>query len=347
MSNKSDIVENNLKSTKPSLKKVDDKKLNFTISSVEIKDFPKIEIKLKSDKKSSELSKDDIKLYDENENINDFEVVKNGDNISIIYIFPIFDSNSLTRNIKIENVNEENDVLSATYTKPNQSQALLNITQVDSNDYPNIKLYFTVKDINNNIIKNLNVTNINLYEDNNVSLGREISNLEYLENNESISINLVMDTSGSMSDNIKECKNIAIDFLNNMDLSSGDRVEFIEFNDIAKINNYFTSNKQSLINSINSISTDGGTALYDSLIMALNQTNLEEGAKCVIAFTDGLDNSSLNREQDVINLSQNLDIPIYIIGLGQDLGNSLSNICNSTGGKLITISNISELKEIY
>lgn len=74
MSNKSDVVENDLKSTKPSVKKVDDKKLNFTISIVEIKDFPKIEIKLKSDKKSSELSKDDIKLYDENENINDFEI---------------------------------------------------------------------------------------------------------------------------------------------------------------------------------------------------------------------------------------------------------------------------------
>ena len=44
--------------------------------------------------------------------------------------------------------------------------------------------------------------------------------------------------------------------------------------------------------------------LYDSLVMGLNQTNLQGGAKCVIAFTDGKNNNSASTSNDVINLSK-------------------------------------------
>ena len=56
----------------------------------------------------------------------------------------------------------------------------------------------------------------------------------------------------------------------------------------------------------------GGTKLYDTLIEAVLRVYGQSGAKCVIAFTDGLDNRSVSSPDEVIRVAQNCGIPIFI-----------------------------------
>lgn len=324
-------------------------KLNAKISNISTEDYPQISIKVEKIKNRSCFSKENIKLYDNDKIIDEFNVEESNNGWIVKYDIPERQKERMTRNIKIENQKDNEDIITSSYEKNEQRDIKLNVTQVDSNNYPEISVYFTAEDINENLIEGLKKSNIKLLEkENEATVNKEITDLQFVENNQAVSINMVMDTSDSMRTMINNCKGTAINFLNNINFDSGDRAEFIEFNDYPKINNYFTSNKQSLINSISSINVNGATALNDSLIMSLNQTNLQGGAKCVIAFTDGLDNRSYSTSRDVINLSKKLGIPIYIIGFGNEIeANTLKEIANSTEGEFINISNIGELEKIY
>ena len=324
-------------------------KLNVQVSDISTENYPEVSIKVDKLKNRSCFSKDNIKLYDNDKIIDKFNVEESDNGWIIKYDIPERKKEGMTRSVKIENKKDSKDIVTSSYEKKEQKDIKLNVTQVDSNNYPEISVYFTAEDLNENLIENLRKGNINLTEEENgTQVNKEISDLQFVEKDQPVSIDMVIDTSATMDSMIDKCKSTAISFLNNINLDSGDKVEFIEFDDQPKINNYFTSNKQSLINSISSIKAAGATALYDSLITALYETNRQDGAKCVIAFTDGLDNRSTSKSGDVISLSRKLGIPIYIIGFGNSIEiNTLKDISNSTDGEFINIYDIGQLENIY
>ena len=96
----------------------------------------------------------------------------------------------------------------------------------------------------------------------------------------------------------------------------------------------FTSSATLLNSAIDAVSPTGETALYDALYWALQRTNLKSGSRVVIAFTDGEENSSHYSLNDVITLSQQTGIPVYIVGVGGDVNRSslqsLASSCNGT-----------------
>jgi hypothetical protein len=157
-----------------------------------------------------------------------------------------------------------------------------------------------------------------------------------------------MDASGSMSDSNKmtQAKNAAKTLVNQMDLSKGDQVEIISFDDYVYLDQEFTNNKSLLENAISNISVGGMTALYDALYSGLYQTYYEDGAKCVIGFTDGMENSSSYTYDDVVYMSKNTGIPVYIIGIGSDYDTSwLQNLANDCSGEYFS-ANASNLEQV-
>ena len=324
-------------------------KLDAEVLEISTESYPEISIVINKLSNKSSFSDKNINLYDNDIIIDNFKVEEINNTLTITYEIPERSKSEMLRNIKIENKSNSEDLIVSSYKKEEQKDINLNITQVDSNNFPEISVYFTAEDENQNIVEVLNESNITFSENEGQSLvTKKISEVKFIEKDQAISINMVIDTSGSMDTKISSVKTSAVNFLNNIDFDAGDKVEFIEFNDTSKINNYFTSNKQSLVNSVNSIRTNGQTALYDTLITALYETNLQDGAKCIIAFTDGLDNKSIKTSSEVINLSNQLGIPIYIIGLGEDIGiDSLKDISNKTDGEFININDIYELEKIY
>ena len=78
------------------------------------------------------------------------------------------------------------------------------------------------------------------------------------------------------------------------------------------------------------------------------QTAAQDGAKCVIAFTDGKDNISKCTPGIVAERAQRYNVPIYIIGVGNDLSTSdLQSIAGASGGFYRNVGQISSMSDIY
>ncbi|MFD3157995.1 VWA domain-containing protein [Haloimpatiens sp. FM7330] len=244
----------------------------------------------------------------------------------------------------------ENKPKKQTKVTKTKRKAKIDISQVNTDNFPLIKVYFDVVDDEGVKINNLNGKCFKLIEKfGNKSNNNLIADLNLLTKKESLNLNLVMDISGSMSGGkIEQAQSSANNFLDIVNYNAGDKIEIISFDDAINIEQPFTNDKKCLKNAINNLSINGATAFYDSLYTALVETNKQFGHKCVIAFTDGIDNQSYYSENDIVNLSKQLSIPIYIIGIGDDVETqNLKNLALQTGGDYKSISDINSIEKIY
>ena len=128
----------------------------------------------------------------------------------------------------------------------------------------------------------------------------------------------------------------------------GDKAALITFDNLVTLNVDFTDNKNILTNEVSSLYVGNSTALYDALYVAVCNASRADGAKCVIAFTDGYDNVSTTTKEEVVQAARAYGVPVYLIGIGYGIDEgSLRTVCNSTGGYYWNISNGSEMQEIY
>lgn len=228
----------------------------------------------------------------------------------------------------------------------------LSIQQKDVSAYPTVKLYFSVEDEDGNAVENLKKNVFFLSQkdaENGEYLKHKIVNATQLNENESLNVNLVADISGSMSGNMDATKEVMNAFLDTVQFDVGDKVGLMAFDDISYRLSDFTDSKSSLSSAINGMVENGTTKLYDTLIEAVQTVLPQNGAKCVIAFTDGYDNRSASDVQDVIDYANRYQIPIFIIGIGDDVETGiLREIAESTGGFYKSVDYVdSSFEDIY
>ncbi len=235
--------------------------------------------------------------------------------------------------------------------------AYMNIRQVDNTNFPNMTFYATIFDEEGKIVEEVDVTDFVVQE---IDINGTVTEIALQDvykviasADDHININLVLDASGSMdsSSKMQQARTAANSFIDKVDLSGGDRVEIISFDDYVYLEQEFTSDKNTLNTAINNIDTAGATALYDALYAGVFQTYYEEGAKCVIGFTDGQENASSYSFEDVVGLSQSTGIPVYIIGIGDEYDvATLQNLAAQCGGEYYSAGTVDLavlLEEIY
>lgn len=227
----------------------------------------------------------------------------------------------------------------------------VSVRQYDVSEYPNVKLYVDVSDQNGNFVDGLAANAFFVNEGRSVdgALKRaNLSNAAKLNQNEGISIGLVADVSGSMDSYMDETQNAMISFINSVQFDKGDEIEIVEFNDQAYICQSFTSDVYSVIDSIHAMTPGGCTRLYDTLINEIARIQSCDNAKCIIGFTDGMDNESIFTAQDVVDMAVANKIPVFLIGISWDCDeSSLRYIAQSTGGIYTNIDNVDSLSDIY
>lgn len=259
-----------------------------------------------------------------------------------------------------EEADEKADAEDEQEEKPiveNPIPAAMNIRQVDNTNFPNMTFYATISDAEGNVVEEVDVTDFVVQEIDVNGTVTEITLQDVYKviasADDHININLVLDASGSMdsSGKMQQAKTAANSFIDKVDLSGGDRVEIISFDDYVYLEQEFTSDKNILNTAINNINTAGATALYDALYAGVFQTYYEEGTKCVIGFTDGQENASSYSFEDVVGLSQSTGIPVYIIGIGDEYDvATLQNLAAQCGGEYYsagTVDLATLLEEIY
>ena len=231
----------------------------------------------------------------------------------------------------------------------------IEIVQIDSYDFPTVILYADIKDKHDEIVENLSRDMFEIYEinENDELVFTNITEFRQLVATDNISINLVMDKSGSMRehDRMTHAINAATFFINYLKDYDNTFVELTTFDSSVTVQHAFTNEYDALIDSIKAITPGGYTALYDAVYSALLSTNEQRGAKCIIIFADGEENSSTHTLDEIATLAQATGIPIYVIGVGDDIDeDALRELAEVGGGSYFYSSddNFEEsLKQVY
>ncbi len=229
------------------------------------------------------------------------------------------------------------------------------VSQVDNSAYPDMVVYASICDDLGNQISDYaaDLFSITELDSSGSEYVAEISEIAPLALGDAMSINLVLDQSGSMSDlgKMPSAKNAAKTFVGEIASTEGAEAEITSFENNVYNRQPFTSDVGLLNSAVSSLFPNGQTSLYDALYWAIQRTNLRSGSRVVIAFTDGEENSSNYSRNEVVDLSKMTGIPVYIIGVGDYIDEGdLRSLASGCGGGYYSADAVnldSILKDIY
>lgn len=244
------------------------------------------------------------------------------------------------------------------YPAPQPQMLSVGDISYNTDQYPKVKLYFSLYDGDQQMVDSgtLKSSFFKFVENNQEVKLSEVAKVADIQ--ESLSTNVVIDVSSSMTDIIDQVKQQAIQFVNQSEISNRDRIALMSFAGATEISQQeFTNDKSSIVTQIASLDAYGEcTALYRSIEQAVHYTayNGADGSKYVVVFTDGGENCS-NVDFDnydavspgtVINSALQLGVPIYAVGVAQD--DELQRIAKETNGEYISIgSDLDKLGQFY
>ncbi len=168
-----------------------------------------------------------------------------------------------------------------------------------------------------------------------------------------VSMALLIDTSGSIRRAMRQVQNAATRFVSQ--IRKEDRAAVIRFSSKPQTMQAFTSNRKALTRAIKSTRAKGGTALYDSIWMALEQLKSEKGRASIILLTDGKDENtrgngpgSQHRFDETVDAAKKAGVTIYALGMGKGVARDvLINLAKPTGGKAYFPPTPRDLTEVY
>lgn len=198
-----------------------------------------------------------------------------------------------------------------------QEGKTLSIKEVNYDNFPEVDIYFSVFDQSGLPIEDLKSNDFEIKDEDIIIEDYE---LESIINTDSPSyIALLLDTSGSMKgDPLAQAKIAAIDFVKS--LKDIDEVKIFVFNDEVKYIQDFTTDKNSLINAINSVETEGTKTLLNFAVFEAAK-DLDEkplGNRVIVLLTDGKDEGASIAIEDAIGKAIENKIPIYSVGFGKN-----------------------------
>jgi uncharacterized protein YegL len=165
-----------------------------------------------------------------------------------------------------------------------------------------------------------------------------------------VGVILVIDTSGSMVGNaIAQARNAARAFVES--LAGADQAAVISFADAVVVESGLTADRGQTLAALDGLVAVGNTALYSGVVEAINQARSSSTPRrAIILLSDGQDfgGASQADEQEALTLASEARIPIYAIGLGQDIDRPfLEELARASNGAFFEAPAPSLIPEIY
>lgn len=256
------------------------------------------------------------------------------------------------RTITVQATVEEATVtFTVDYTTPYFAEAYLSLITTDVSEYPLVRTYFQIVDETGTPLTQLDAGAFQLRErvQGGEFLAREVKSAFLLEENAGLNISLAADKSGSISyEDLDDIQRIMSSFVRQLNFTVGDRAEILAFDDIVQQMCFYTGDINLLLGGIGNMSPGGLTAFYDAVYDGITNSALQGGARCVIAFTDGIDNASLHSSQEVVSCANEKQVPVYIIGVGSEVeADTLRSMAEQTGGQYWHIDDLYDLEAIF
>jgi Ca-activated chloride channel family protein len=165
-------------------------------------------------------------------------------------------------------------------------------------------------------------------------------------------LGLLLDTSGSMLNDMRLAQGAAIKFLNL--LPEAEDITLVDFDTQVRITRYPQRDFPRLIERIRERKPDGWTALYDALGTFLDGADQQDGRRILVMYTDGADSRSILNLNETLTLLKASSVTVYAIGLMASTGSyrptlqmTLMQLADATGGQAFFPSSMKEVEGAY
>jgi len=226
------------------------------------------------------------------------------------------------------------------------------INKVVINSCPTVEVFVTVTDTNANPISGLLQTNFSLSEN---GVAKPIASASQVRL--PISVAMVMDYSGSVSDVAPDIQTAADSFIDQLNPSNNDEGAVIKFATAINLVQGFTTDTNALKAAINAPYTgdESETHLFDAIYSAIDNTATRPNRGAIVVLSDGNDDNgpgtapgSVHTLTDVIAHAIAKGVNIFTIGLGDNVNVGVMNqLATGTGGQYLLAPTSSQLSAIY
>jgi Ca-activated chloride channel family protein len=213
-------------------------------------------------------------------------------------------------------------------------------------------LNVTVTDPYNRLVTGLDPDNFRVFEDN---VEQEV--VTFSSEDVPISIGVIFDFSGSMSNKVGKAREAAMQFFKTA--NPQDEFFLVSFNERAELTSSFTNSVEDLQSRLMLTTAKGRTALLDAIYLGLSQMRGAHNAKrALLILSDGGDNHSRYNESDIKRLVKEADTQLYAIGIFDPIGSRsrspeelngpslLSEVTEMTGGRVFNVEKLEDLPDI-
>jgi VWFA-related protein len=165
-------------------------------------------------------------------------------------------------------------------------------------------------------------------------------------------LGLLLDTSESMDKNLSAATTAVIRFINALDEAVD--VTFVDFSDQVRVSRFEPPSYPHLFERVRDNKAEGATALYDALALYLQATEMQDGQKVLLLYSDGLDSTSSTGYGNLIEMLRRNNVMVYAIGYVENLGSSrmsgqvrLNDMAHQTGGEAFYPLGREDLDKVY
>ena len=206
----------------------------------------------------------------------------------------------------------------------------------------------TVTDPMNRLVTGLDKENFQLFE------GAKNEEIKHFSSEDApISLGVIFDMSGSMSDKIEKAREAVVEFFKTA--NPQDEFFLIAFSDKPELLSDFTKSVEDIQGKLVYTVPKGRTALLDATYLGMDKMReAKNSKKALLIVSDGGDNRSRYTEGEIKSMVKEADVQIYAIGIFDYLGKTteeaggpqlLDDISEVTGGRTYVISNPNELAD--
>ncbi len=160
-----------------------------------------------------------------------------------------------------------------------------------------------------------------------------------------VTLAILLDTSGSMRETMKDVHEAAAAFVDT--LGPEDQALVVTFDDKVLLIQDVTRDREKLAEAIESTEAVGSTVLYDALHASYRKLRAIPGRKAIVLLSDGMDEGSQLSRDRVIEEVKSSNVVLYAVGIGSAEKKLLRELAEVTGGRAYFADKVSELAGIY
>jgi Ca-activated chloride channel homolog len=283
-------------------------------------------------------------------------VIAAGGNCTVEVDFQPQSTNPFSSILRVRSNDPTNPMLDLPLSGIQEAVDTLNvrINQIEACPGPEVTAYVSVTDQGGYPVTGLTTADFTITEAGGY-VGMPNNPILYVANNATISVALVLDYSGSITDvqdNVDDMEESAADFI--APLEADDEAEIIKFADDFDVVQSWqpgTVAGKDLLEAAIYAPYDNGreTDLYDAVVQAVADTaDRAKQRRAVIVITDGVNDASTYNLAEVINDAKDKGVPIFTVGLGQNINSdALQQMADDTGGHYYESTTSDNLRTIY